>query len=140
MTELDECINSRRCFGVTCKAVGATLKQATPLKVSQLLYLHKRQITDTDVWNRLFIGALFFGLYGRGRWSDCQHGEAFIVDRDEEQNLVFIEVQAGVHKNSESSSSALCFFCQWWRLVKAWTAGTGANSGSRTASFFDAMT
>ena len=102
VTELDECINSRRCFGVTCKSVGATLKQATPLKVSQLLYLHKRQITDTDVWNRLFIGALFFGLYGRGRWSDCQHGEAFIVDRDEEQNLVFIEVQAGVHKTARA--------------------------------------
>ena len=102
VTELDACIDSRRCFGVTYKAVGVTVKQASPLSVAHLSYLHKRHSEDEDAWNRLFIGMLLFVLYSRGRWSDCQHGQSLIPDRDESGELIYIEVQTGVHKTARS--------------------------------------
>ena len=56
LSELDECINSRRCLGVTARSIHDKVRQASPLKVVHLQYLHKRIHTDPDVWNRAFIG------------------------------------------------------------------------------------
>ncbi len=102
LSELDECISSRRCLGVTARSTHVKVRQASPLKVVHLQYLHKRIHTDPDVWNRAFIGMVLFCTYGRSRWSDAQHGERIIDDREDSNNLIYIEVETGVHKTARA--------------------------------------
>ena len=98
LSELDDCINTRRCLGVTARSIHDKVRQASPLRVEHLQYLHKRIHTDPDVWNKAFIGMVFFCTYGRSRWSDAQHGERIIDDRDDSGELIYIEVETGCTK------------------------------------------
>ena len=109
ISELDECINSRRCLGVTARSIHDKVRQASPLRVEHLQYLHKRIHTDPDVWNKAFIGMVFFCAYGRSRWSDAQHGERIIDDRDDSGKLIYIEVETGVHKTARAMHMKFVF-------------------------------
>ena len=109
LSELDECINSRRCLGVTARSIHDKVRQASPLRVEHLQYLHKRIHTDPDVWNRAFIGMVFFCTFGRSRWSDAQHGEKIIDDRDDSGKLIYIEVETGVHKTARAMHMKFVF-------------------------------
>ena len=109
LSELDDCINSRRCLGVTARSIHDKVRQASPLRVEHLQYLHKRIHTDPDVWNKAFIGMVFFCTYGRSRWSDAQHGEKIIDDRDDSGKLIYIEVETGVHKTARAMHMKFVF-------------------------------
>ena len=109
LSELDECISSRRCLGVTARSIHDKVRQGSPLKVVHLQYLHKRIHTDPDVWNRAFLGMVLFCTYGRSRWSDAQHGERIIDDRDDSNNLIYIEVETGVRKTARAMHMKFVF-------------------------------
>ena len=109
IAELDECINSRRCLGVTARSIHDKVRQASPLKVVHLQYLHKRLHSDPDVWNRVFIGMVRFCTYGRSRWSDAQRGERLIADRDDSNTLIYIEVETGVRETARAMHMKFVF-------------------------------
>ena len=50
LSELDECISSRRCLGVTARSIHDKVRQASPLKVVHLQYLHKRIYIPTPMF------------------------------------------------------------------------------------------
>ena len=102
IAELDECISSRGCLGVTARSIHDQVRQASPLKFVHLQYLHKRLHNDPDLWNKVFIGMVLFCSYGRSRWSDAQHGERLIADRDDANTLMHIEVETGVRKTARA--------------------------------------
>ena len=101
--ELDECICSRRCHGASQSASRQVFRQAPPLKVEHLRFLHACiENDDEEVWNRLMSGMLLFCCYARARWSDAQHVEALIPDADEAGILQFIECSTKVHKTARA--------------------------------------
>ena len=129
LSELDDCINSRRCLGVTARSIHDKVRQASPLRVEHLQYLHKRIHTDPDVWNKAFIGMVFFCAYGRSRWSDAQHGEKIIDDRDDSGKLIYIEVETGVHKTARAMHMKFVFL-PLKHHVLALTIPVGAKHGT----------
>ena len=101
--ELDECIRSRRCHGASQSASRQVFRQAPPLKVEHLRFLHDCiENEDEENWNRLMSGMLLFCCYARARWSDAQHVEALIPDADEAGILQFIECSTKVHKTARA--------------------------------------
>ena len=101
--ELDGCISSRRCHGASQSASRHVLRQAPPLRVEHLKFLHACiENEDEEDWNRLMSGMLLFCCYARARWSDAQHVEALIPDADESGILQFIECSTKVHKTARA--------------------------------------
>ena len=49
-----------------------------------------------------FLGMVLFCTYARSRWSDAQHSESRIEDRDEFGRLHYIECSTGVHKTARA--------------------------------------
>lgn len=82
--------------------VGKRVSQSEPLTVSQLSLLHHKLETSDQLWERCFIGMLLFCVYARSRWSDGQHGEKFIEDRDANNQVAYIEIHTGVHKTARA--------------------------------------
>ena len=100
--ELDECIASRRCAGAVSLPLGKELHQATPLTVEHLKTIHQVLHSDSDPWDKCFAGMVLFCVYARARWSDAQHSEKVIGDRDEKGELFFIECSTAVHKTARA--------------------------------------
>ena len=99
---LDVCISSRRCAGVVSRPVGKELHQATPLTVDDLKTLHRVLHSDSDLWDKCFVGMVLFCVYARARWTDAQHSEKLIEDRDGQGKLFFIECSTAVHKTARA--------------------------------------
>ena len=59
---------------------------------------HEVLQTDEEPWNRAFAGMVLFCAYARSRWSDAQHREQLIEDRDELGSLQYLECSTGIHK------------------------------------------
>ena len=123
ITELDSAINSRRCLGTTYRSVHDKIQQASPLTVAHLKYLHERLESDKDLWNKVFIGTALFCCYGRSRWSDAQHCERLIPDRDEAGKLVYVEGETAVHKTCRALQMRFVFL----PLVAPCIGITGSN-------------
>ena len=96
--EFDEIIQSRRCSGAASVGSHHVIRQSTPLTVKQLTRLHEVLKNDAQIWNRLFAGMALFCTYSRVRWSDAQHSEKLLYDRDLSGTLAFLEAHATVHK------------------------------------------
>ena len=47
-------------------------------------------------------GMILFCTYGRSRWSDSQHAEGLLQDRDAEGTLHFLEIKSAVHKTARA--------------------------------------
>ena len=100
--KLDTCITSRRCMGAASSRESIVVKQASPLKVSHVCCFHKSLMEDPDIWNRVFCGMVLFCAYSRSRWSDAQHSESLIADRDENGELFYLEASVGIHKTARA--------------------------------------
>ena len=111
ISELDECISSRRCLGVTARSIHDKVRQASPLKVSHLQYLHKRIHSDPDVWNKVFIGMVLFCTYRRSRWSDTESmgNVSSMTWTSRSGTLIYIEVVTGVHKTARAMHMKFVF-------------------------------
>eukprot|EP00435_Cladocopium_sp_Y103_P040460 s2955_g11.t1 len=69
MTELDPVVISRRCMGTTVSDVPHVIKQASPLKVEELIKLHQI-LLEGQPWDALFSGSVLLSVYSRARWAD----------------------------------------------------------------------
>ena len=96
--KLDGCITSRRCMGAASSKELTMVRQADPLTVAHLQCFHKTLVEDPEIWNRVFCGMVLFCTYARSRWSDAQHSEKLLEDRDIDGELFFLECSVGVHK------------------------------------------
>jgi len=83
IVKLDGCITSRRCMGEASSREITVVRQADALKVSHLQCFHKILSEDPEIWNRVFCGMVLFCVYARSRWSDAQHSEKLLEDRDD---------------------------------------------------------
>ena len=101
--ELLPIVRSRRCLGTTVAPLGTVIKQASPLRVRELVALHEVVMDASDLWDAVFAGAALFAIYARGRWMDCQQIEELLLDRDFDCNLQYVEGAAGVHKTARAS-------------------------------------
>lgn len=101
--ELLPIVRSRRCQGTTVAPLGAVIKQASPLRVRELVALHEVVMAASDLWDAVFAGAALFAIYARGRWMDCQQIEELLLDRDFDCNLLYLEGAAGVRKTARAS-------------------------------------
>lgn len=98
IVKLDGCITSRRCMGAASSREITVVRQADALKVSHLQCFHKILSEDPEIWNRVFCGMVLFCVYARSRWSDAQHSEKLLEDRDTDGELCYLECSVGVHK------------------------------------------
>eukprot|EP00435_Cladocopium_sp_Y103_P075383 s153_g57.t1 len=100
--ELEPLTVSARCKGA---CLGEYLKeriQASPLKVAELRRIHDLLYSCSDVWVRLFCGALLMTVYCRARWGDLMRSESVITDYDHSGNLQYLEARTGRHKTMKS--------------------------------------
>lgn len=102
MPELQSVIDSRRCKGAAYEDCPKERKQASPLKVSELLQLHAIVEEGTDVWDSILAGAALLCCYCRGRWGDLMRSETAFLDYDETGNAAFLETRTGRHKTMAS--------------------------------------
>ena len=110
VTQVDAIINSRRCSGTAASNIHKTIKQSTPLTVEQLKKLHDVLSNDAEDWNRVFAGMTLFCVYARSRWTDAQHSERLLADRDNSRALAFLEAHTAVHKTARSLQLRHVFF------------------------------
>jgi hypothetical protein len=95
-------VNSRRCLGASLKTALTCPRQATPFTVEQLCKLHEILRAGEELWDRAMCGMILFCTYGRSRWSDSQHAEGLLQDRDAEGTLHFLEIKSAVHKTARA--------------------------------------
>ena len=102
VTELQEILNSKRCSGVSREETPKERKQASPLKVNELLKLHETLENGADDWDSVFAGATLLCCYCRGRWGDLMRSETAFVDYTDEGAPAFLETRTGRHKTMSS--------------------------------------
>lgn len=98
---IDECeqmLQGRRCWGAASSDSVKERSQASPLTVKELRVLHSVLEQDHDIWNQAFSGMVLFVTYSRSRWTDAQQASALLFDRDDSDNIAFVEAATGVHK------------------------------------------
>ena len=93
---------SRRCTGAAFSRSLSCPRQADPFTVKQLQMFHTVLRESEEIWNRVMAGMVLFCVYARARWSDAQHTEALIEDRDGEQCIQFLEAKTAVHKTARA--------------------------------------
>ena len=103
MDELSTVVCSRRCMGATTSDVPKAVNQAEPLRVEDLKTLHT-VLLKGESWNRVFAGAILFATYARARWADLMHTDKLVVDRDDCQEIAFLEGHTSTHKTMRSST------------------------------------
>ena len=99
---LQQIVESRRCLGAASQTALTCPRQATPFTVEQLKKLHKTLREGDEFWDQAMCGMILFCTYGRSRWSDAQHAEELIPDKDEQGTLCFLEIKSAVHKTARS--------------------------------------
>ena len=100
--DLQKVTDSRRCLGASSARALTCPRQADPFTVEQLCRFHAILISGTELWDRAMCGMIFFCAYGRSRWSDAQHAEELICDKEPEDILQFLEVHTTVHKTARA--------------------------------------
>ena len=93
---------SRRCTGAAFSRSLSCPRQADPFTVTQLKIFHTVLRESEEIWNRVMAGMVLFCVYARARWSDAQHTEELIEDRDSEQLIQFLEAKTAVHKTARA--------------------------------------
>ena len=93
---------SRRCLGAASSKGIVNPKQADPFTVEQLGVFHEVLRAGGDIWDKAMAGMLLFCTYARSRWSDAQHGESLLEDRDFEGTLCHVEISSSVHKTARA--------------------------------------
>ncbi len=99
--ELSECANSKRCKGAAKQDVPREVRQAAPLKVSDVEKIHNILHTDNG-WNAMFCGAILMAIYSRARWGDLMRCESIIFDPDMDGSICYVEARGGRHKTRHS--------------------------------------
>ena len=99
--ELADCTNSKRCKGAAKQDVPKEVRQASPLKVSDVEKIHSILHTDNG-WNAMFCGALLMTIYSRARWGDLMRCESIIFDPDMDGSICYVEARVGRHKTRHS--------------------------------------
>eukprot|EP00435_Cladocopium_sp_Y103_P010168 s4526_g2.t1 len=99
---LQALIVSRRCLGAAMHQGPVCPRQASPFSVKQLMKLHAVLTEDSELWNRAMAGMTLFCIYGRARWSDAQHSEELLADRDSDGIVRFLEAKSTVHKTARA--------------------------------------
>ena len=122
VTECDELLRGRRCWGAATSDAPLQRTQASPLLVTELERLHNVLESDEDSWNRLFSGTLLFMIYARARWSDAQHAVKITFDRADGE-IHYVEVLTGHHKTMR----ALQHRHQFLPLIAPAVGVTGKN-------------
>ena len=97
VTECDVLLKGRRCWGASTTDTPTQKRQASPLRVSELVKLHNILEFGHEVWDRMFCGAVLFVTYSRARWSDAQHSSRLTFDRDGD-TVCYVEALTGLHK------------------------------------------
>ena len=93
---------SRRCTGAAFSRSLSCPRQADPFTVTQLKIFHTVLRESEEIWNRVMAGMVLFCVYAGARWSDAQHTEELIEDRDSEQLIQFLEAKTAVHKTARA--------------------------------------
>ena len=99
---LHELTESRRCAGAAFSKQLSCPRQANPFTVKQLQVFHQVLRESEEVWNRVMAGMILFCVYARARWSDAQHTEELLEDKDDEQQIQFLEARTAVHKTARA--------------------------------------
>ena len=99
---LQELTESRRCTGAAFTRSLSCPKQAEPFTVKQLQIFHAVLRESEEIWNRVMAGMILFCVYARARWSDAQHAEALLEDRDSEEVIQFLEAKTAIHKTARA--------------------------------------
>ena len=99
---LQQIVDSRRCLGAASQTALTCPRQATPFTVEQLRRLHTILREGDELWDQAMCGMILFCTYCRSRWSDAQHAEELILDKDEHGALHFLEIKSSVHKTARS--------------------------------------
>ena len=99
---LQKLIDSRRCLGAVSQKCMSCPRQASPFAVLQLKRFHEVLREGDELWDRAMAGMILFCTYGRSRWSDAQHAEELIEDRDSQGLLCYLEAKTSVHKTARA--------------------------------------
>ena len=103
LAKLQECVNSKRCLGVAKGLPSDAPFQAAPLTVLQLAELHRLVRESTDIWDRVFAGAILFCVYSRSRWMDFQHGSELKLEYVGD-DIRYVSCRVSTHKTMHASA------------------------------------
>ena len=103
IAKLQECVNSKRCLGVAKGLPSDAPFQAAPLTVLQLAELHRLVRESTDIWDRVFAGAILFCVYSRSRWMDFQHGSELKLEYVGD-DIRYVSCRVSTHKTMHASA------------------------------------
>ena len=67
VVECDALLKGRRCWGASTTDTPTQKRQASPLKVDELVKLHNISEFGHEPWDRMFCGAVLFMKYARAR-------------------------------------------------------------------------
>eukprot|EP00435_Cladocopium_sp_Y103_P035239 s580_g9.t1 len=102
MDELKDSLNSRRLHGCALSSVPATIAQASPLSVQELIKLHA-VLHGSMGWDAVFSGSALFVIYSRARWADAMHSATLLLDRDTEGKTWYLEAECAIHKTMHAA-------------------------------------
>ena len=107
LVQLEACVSSKRCNGVSKQLSAREVKQAPAFTVEQLLKLHGI-LDGEELWDAALAGFILFLVYSRLRWSDGQHVIGW--ERDVlEDRTVYLEAKIGSHKTIRSAQHRFRF-------------------------------
>ena len=104
--QFSSCAKSRRCWGLSSAKRAQLVTRADPMRVIDILELHRILDQGEDLWDRLMSGTALCCIYCRGRWNDVQHVDNWTLELDDGGHVEFASAVIDIHKTMFFASKA----------------------------------
>ena len=96
--QFSSCAKSRRCWGLSSAKRAQLVTRADPMRVVDILELHRILDQGDDLWDRLMCGTALCCIYCRGRWNDVQHVDNWTLELSDGGQVEFASAVIDIHK------------------------------------------
>jgi len=97
---------SKRCWGLSSAKRAVLVTRADPMRVVDIIELHRILSEGDDLWDRLMSGAALCCIYCRGRWNDIQHVDNWTLELNDDEEVEFASALIDIHKTMFFASKA----------------------------------
>ena len=126
--QFSSCAKSRRCWGLSSAKRAQLVTRADPMRVVDILELHRILDQGEDLWDRLMCGAALCCIYCRGRWNDVQHVDNWTLELNDEGHVEFASAVIDIHKTMFFASKAP-------KVMELIAPGAGVAEGCWVSAF-----
>ena len=126
--QFSSCAKSRRCWGLSSAKRAQLVTRADPMRVVDILELHRILDQGDDLWDRLMCGAALCCIYCRGRWNDVQHVDNWTLELNDDGHVEFASAVIDIHKTMFFASKAP-------KVMELIAPGAGVAEGCWVSAF-----